>query len=613
MCKLSVIISVYNSEKYVERCVESVIKQTLADIEIICINDGSTDNSLNLLENFAKKDHRIRIFSQNNKGTGEARNLGLMHANGEYVHFMDSDDFMDPEFLAEMYKTAEENKSEIVISIHRAIDEETGKILYSTSIPPSLLLNKNLNVNIDDNLILLPDHLWDKIYKKDFIKDIFFTPDGGEDIYFNYVALLKASKISIQDKCLYNYLLRKSSIQTNYKYVLSIFNNLERTVALFKNTENSKFYQVFNLKLCMLITHIVNKNLKSLLSDKAFRNQFHQKLIRIFEFVEDFSDYANLKMQYCQINEHLISEFKKHKKKQDFKYILNNKIHPIRKIINNIFSKEVINNTVYKIKLFGLKFTFHKNKYKNRCLKICKRSNCETKFYKSIIPLGFNCNLAYNIVRSFGDMDSGLFDWAHIQNTESLLRVFQNIDKFKEEKYLYLADIDMYKPQNYDILFHGKHNSAELFSPDLTTYRLNILNSVKDVKDRNCFLIEKLKENLKSNEKKLIIHSLYINKKYTNIDNEIKNINNLYKILENLGCSFDFLIICAKAYQKILKKELNRQIYVRYTDTIPEIGINATNPSYNDSYHYDKIFKEFSLYRQKKERKKVYKFERNNI
>ena len=96
---VSVIIPVYNTEKYLEECLKSVINQTLKVIEIICIDDGSTDNSPDILKEYSEKDGRIRIYSQTNKGQGAARNRGIDLAKGEYVYFIDSDDFMEINFL----------------------------------------------------------------------------------------------------------------------------------------------------------------------------------------------------------------------------------------------------------------------------------------------------------------------------------------------------------------------------------------------------------------------------------------------------------------------------------------------------------------------------------
>jgi len=114
MIKVSVVIPVYNTYKYLPECLESVINQTLADIEIICINDGSTDFSSKILEEYASKDKRIKIISQNNQGLSCARNRGLEIARGEYIYFLDSDDKITLTALEELYDIAEKNKLDII-------------------------------------------------------------------------------------------------------------------------------------------------------------------------------------------------------------------------------------------------------------------------------------------------------------------------------------------------------------------------------------------------------------------------------------------------------------------------------------------------------------------
>ena len=104
MTKVSIIVPVYNVEKYLERCLDSLINQTLTNIEIVCINDGSTDNSGKILDDYAAKDNRIKVIHQNNAGQAVARNNGLKIANGNYINFVDSDDWVDLDFIEKLYK-----------------------------------------------------------------------------------------------------------------------------------------------------------------------------------------------------------------------------------------------------------------------------------------------------------------------------------------------------------------------------------------------------------------------------------------------------------------------------------------------------------------------------
>ena len=112
---VSVLIPVYNVEKYLSRCLDSLINQTLTDIEIICVNDGSTDDSLKILRQYQEKDNRIVIVDKKNGGLPSARNAGLDRARGQYVGFVDSDDYVEPSMFETLYKTAKKKNSEVVI------------------------------------------------------------------------------------------------------------------------------------------------------------------------------------------------------------------------------------------------------------------------------------------------------------------------------------------------------------------------------------------------------------------------------------------------------------------------------------------------------------------
>ena len=113
MAKISVVVPVYNVEAYLERCLDSLINQTLSDIEIICVNDGSTDSSPEKLEEFAKKDSRIKIINQENGGLSAARNTGIEAATGEYIGFVDSDDYVDLDFYEKLYNAATSHNADI--------------------------------------------------------------------------------------------------------------------------------------------------------------------------------------------------------------------------------------------------------------------------------------------------------------------------------------------------------------------------------------------------------------------------------------------------------------------------------------------------------------------
>ena len=111
---VTVVVPIYNVERYLEKCLTSIILQTYKNLEVILVNDGSTDNSLNICKEFEKEDSRIRIISQENKGLSVARNVGIENAKGEYIAFVDSDDFISCKFIENLYNESIRNNSDIV-------------------------------------------------------------------------------------------------------------------------------------------------------------------------------------------------------------------------------------------------------------------------------------------------------------------------------------------------------------------------------------------------------------------------------------------------------------------------------------------------------------------
>lgn len=125
---ISIIVPVYNVENYLERCLQSLINQTYKNIEIVCVNDGSTDNSLNILNKFQKKDSRIKIISQENQGLSEARNVGIKNSSGKYIGFVDSDDWVDLDYYEKLYNALIDSKSDFACANTKFFDN--GKISY---------------------------------------------------------------------------------------------------------------------------------------------------------------------------------------------------------------------------------------------------------------------------------------------------------------------------------------------------------------------------------------------------------------------------------------------------------------------------------------------------
>lgn len=164
MPKVSVIIPVYNVEKYLKRCLDSVINQTLTDIEMICVNDGSTDSSAEILNEYAKKDDRIKIINQVNSGLSEARNVGVREATGEFIGYLDSDDFIEKDYYGTLYNAAKANGADIACASIIRENNKQKKILIEYKEEQSAETVKE-----KFELAHIPEHcyVWNKIYNRE--------------------------------------------------------------------------------------------------------------------------------------------------------------------------------------------------------------------------------------------------------------------------------------------------------------------------------------------------------------------------------------------------------------------------------------------------------------
>lgn len=225
--KISVIIPVYNTEKYLEKCLDSILNNTLKDIEIICVDDGSTDNSLNILEKYVKLYSNITILHLNNLGGGAARNQGLKIAKGKYLSFLDSDDFFANDMFEKLYNQLEKTDADVCIcGINKYSEKEKSLIIDNApNIPNSIKNLETFNYNDipDDIFLYFKNAAWNKMFRTDFIKKQkleFQEIKRSNDLYFSRVSLLSANKIThIDEKLVYYRMHQKTNCQNNnYKY-----------------------------------------------------------------------------------------------------------------------------------------------------------------------------------------------------------------------------------------------------------------------------------------------------------------------------------------------------------------------------------------------------------
>ena len=224
MPKVSVLIPVYNVEKYLEECLDSIIDQTFKDIEIICVNDGSTDSSAKILEKYKKKDNRIVIVNKENGGLPSARNAGIDAAKGEYLSFVDSDDHIKPNMIERLYNTAKETNAEIVICGANIFPENPKAIkwLYDTLSPQKNYYEKCNSELLFDNPASRP-FIWRTFVSKALIDRYNFRLKEdihiGEDNAFQFRIYPKANGIAVIPDKLYNYRwFREDSLMNSVVY-----------------------------------------------------------------------------------------------------------------------------------------------------------------------------------------------------------------------------------------------------------------------------------------------------------------------------------------------------------------------------------------------------------
>lgn len=205
MKKISVIVPVYKVEEFLPQCLDSILAQTLTEMEIICVNDGSPDNSLKILEEYAKKDDRIVIINQKNGGLSSARNTGIKSATGEYIGFVDSDDWIEPDFYHNLYQAAKEHNADIVGTGFYSVKNNKKKISYFVTETKTALTPED-----KFKIFKMPKNnfVWNKIYKKDMIcsQDLFF-PIGMnyEDIIWSSQVMELSQKAVMIPSVGYNY------------------------------------------------------------------------------------------------------------------------------------------------------------------------------------------------------------------------------------------------------------------------------------------------------------------------------------------------------------------------------------------------------------------------
>lgn len=285
MTDISIIVPVYNAEKYLKKCLDSLVNQTKKELEFILINDGSTDKSEEIIKTY--KDKRIKYFKNKNQGIGKTRNLGIEKATGKYLMFLDSDDYFSNDACEMLYKTAEKEKADLIVFDYYRVEKENLNEVKIESFNAT-------NIKDDPNLLLKINlGPCNKIYKSDLIKnnDIKFEENlKYEDTLFVVKAIYKAKKIIKLNKCLHYYIIHeKSETTVRDKKVFDILKIVDKIRTYLKNDELMKD-SVDKLTVKILTNYTIQQRYQS---DKKLAMKFIDEVFKYLE--KEIPDYKNNK------------------------------------------------------------------------------------------------------------------------------------------------------------------------------------------------------------------------------------------------------------------------------------------------------------------------------
>lgn len=297
---ISIIVPVYNVEKYLNKCIESIIKQTYKNIEIILIDDGSTDNCGKICDEYKKIDNRIKVIHKENEGVSSARNIGIQNSNGNYIGFVDSDDYIEKDMYEKLVNEMKLDK-DLSIAICGVNDiSEEGIILNNSKYNKEIILDREtffIEILNEENINAV---IWNKLFKKELFSNVKFNEQTkiAEDLELFLNIIDRINKVKIIPNKLYNWLVRKNSVtktkfNDNWKQEINICKKVINVAKKYRNIESwaIKRYMRINISCYNKILKFDKKNKQE---KKYIRNNIKKY---IFKYL-------------CSKNVKLISKFK---------------------------------------------------------------------------------------------------------------------------------------------------------------------------------------------------------------------------------------------------------------------------------------------------------------
>ena len=296
-CKVSIILPVYNTSKYLKECMDSLLAQTLEDIEIIAVNDGSTDNSLEILREYqAENQNRLYVYNTENRGVSSARNFAVEKSCGEYLWFVDSDDFVEADACERLYNKASRDNNDLVLFSRYDVDGETGERVQNKTFH----YNQNFKaVDKPYELIKLSPFPWNKFIKRSLFGELTF-PEGirFEDLPISFILFTRAENIGVINECLYDY---RTSVGFLSKFTESTLDIVKAIDFLIRTLAGDGTLDSFAKEIEYITVRHFMYRFEQLLSVPA--NECFELMI---ELINTLFDYLESKFANWQNNEYII-------------------------------------------------------------------------------------------------------------------------------------------------------------------------------------------------------------------------------------------------------------------------------------------------------------------
>ena len=289
---ISIIVPIYNAEKYMKKCINSILSQTLKNIEIILVNDGSLDNSANIADEYSRVDRRVRVIHQNNSGPSVARNTGISVARGKYIGFVDSDDYIEKTMYEELFKSADKNNVQVAMCsyIENYTYKNESHIIKANLKPGKIYDKSGIQSNIINTFAKNENYgfysLWNKIYLREWLiksnLKMDESRDHGEDWWFNINVFSKIDTFIYIDKELYNYIhINSNSLMSKYRenqFELFLDGRLKMKEIMpieyiEDNDFNKRFVYEFSSYIIRTLKEIDNKKRRKELINNVLNNE----------------------------------------------------------------------------------------------------------------------------------------------------------------------------------------------------------------------------------------------------------------------------------------------------------------------------------------------------